>query len=223
MPGQQQDDHPRVDQVAVDLLDPGQDRRGRPRVLRRDREEERVAEGRAEGEHDREDVQEQRDLVAGVDDRARTSIGGNPISSGRDAAAGPPSRRRWRRSASTSPAGAKAAATSSSSAGRRPESEDRGRLAEQQRGGSPSLPAPSSCAATACRIGAVMLATTVGASVGQAFAQVHALAGRARRRWRRRSRRRPRAPAARGRSRRPGPSRASRRRSRGRRSRCRGR
>ena len=60
---------PGVDQVAIALLHAGEDRRGGARELRRDREEERVAEGRAEGEHDREDVQEERELVTGVFDR----------------------------------------------------------------------------------------------------------------------------------------------------------
>src|SRR5260221_11640820 len=68
-PCKQQNDHPGVDEIFVDLLNPGHDRRRRLGELRRDREEERVAEGRAEGEHDRQDVQEQRNLVSRVDNR----------------------------------------------------------------------------------------------------------------------------------------------------------
>ena len=95
---------PGIDQVAVDLLDARQDRRRRPRVLRRGREEERVAEGRAEGEHDRQDVEEERDLVAGVDDRGQPSAETYPLLAATRAAraAQSPS---WRRSASARPAG----------------------------------------------------------------------------------------------------------------------
>ena len=118
--GEQQDDHPRVDQVAVDLLDPGQDRRRRPRILRRDREEERVAEGRAEGQHDREDVQEQRDLVVRAR-RSRRRASAETLSLSRDGAAGPPSRRPGGGRPRPGRHAAKAAATSSSSVGSRPE------------------------------------------------------------------------------------------------------
>src|SRR6476469_4330159 len=67
-PRHQQDDHSGSDQVTIDLLHTGDDRRCGAGKLRRHGEEEPVAKGRTKRQHDREDVQEERDLVAGVDD-----------------------------------------------------------------------------------------------------------------------------------------------------------
>ena len=226
-PGDQQDDHPGVDQIAIDLLHAGDDRRRGARVLRRDREEERVAEGRAECQHDREDVQEQRDLVAGVAESSRASSA-ETYPSG-DGAKGRPSRLRKRRSASVRPSGANDGGDLVE-LGREQARTDQGRRAgdglRSNSGEAPAdhPPAPSRSAARRppSGSGAVMLATVVGAS-----------SGRHSRRLRRSS---PIATpltaalvadasiaAARGRSRRPGPSRAWLRRSRAPRSRSPGR
>ena len=92
--GQQQHDHPGIDQVAVDLLHSGEDRRRRLRVLGRHREEERVAKGRSESEHDREDVQEeQRSCSRGRRSWRRASAESDYLSR-RDGAAARPSRLR---------------------------------------------------------------------------------------------------------------------------------
>ena len=178
MPASSSDDHPRVDQVAVDLLDPGA---GSPGVARgycgATEKKKRVAEGRAEGQHDREDVEEEADACSRV--AIVASIGGKhtPLAATeQQSAAQSPSRRR---SASIEAGRREGRRDLVELGGSRPEQTrvgDRGRSPEQQRGGSGALPrSPTSCAATARRTGAVRLATVVGASGGQPLAQVDAL------------------------------------------------
>ena len=91
---------------------PAQDRRHRARVLRRDREEDRVGEGRPEAEHDRDDVEEQADAVAGVEIVAN-GIGGHIAQRRASEQRRPVALEAAFRLAS--PAAAKAAATSSTS------------------------------------------------------------------------------------------------------------
>ncbi len=216
---QQQHDHPGLDQIAIDLLDPAQDRRRRCAGTAASPREERVAEGRPEGQHDCEDVQEERDTCS----RGRRSSRASRETYRRAR------RRVWRVTrlydgkVATPPqeecgpvALAGVGRPPRSRSRRRPRRSHRARLAADRSrmrvvgagGGSPGatarrlretlsrLPPPSSCSATSLRTGAVMLATVVEAEIRKALAQIPAFELDLRRRSPRHSQLLPRSRAA---------------------------
>ena len=219
-PGEQQHDHPRVDQVAVDLLDPGQDRRRRARdTAARPRRRTRSRRSARTPAPPRGCAGTARSCSRGRRSSAR-GIGENPIS-----------QRRRSSSAAQSPV---AAAIGLGEAGggegggdlvelggqqaRADEGRDRGARARCE-----LAELPDSTRRAAAGSARSCWRRRSGPSSGRRSRRLMRsqleLDVVGRRRWRPP----PPAPAARGRSRGPGPSRASRRRSRGRRSRCRGR